>query len=317
MTAVGLRVARLIIVLVAVSFFSFILLDFVPGDPVTRLAGLNATPEVQAELRAELGLDDPVLVRYGRWAGDALQGDFGRSYLTEATTGSLVRTAFPKTLELLILAQVIALAIAVPAAIQAARSPGGIVDRLSSALAFGALALPSFVLGVYLVAFFAVRLRWLPAVVTDLPGLNDDPIANLRQMLLPAVALGLNLVAVYVRLLRSELIATMQQDFVLLARARGFTERRILWRHVLRPSSLPLLTAVGLNTGGLIGGALIIENLFAIPGLGRLIVSSIFQEDLVVVQGLVLIFSAAYVMVNFAVDLLYATVDPRVRRATV
>ena len=308
------RVLRLIFVVVVVSFFSFILLDRAPVDPATLSVGLNATPEAIEQAREELGLDDPLLVRYLRWAGNALTGDLGESYRTaDVSTSELIRNALPNTLQLLIFAQVIALAIAVPAAITAATHPGGLWDRISSALAFGFLALPSFVLGIYLTFFFSVRWGLLPAVATDLPSFFEDPLENLRQTFLPALTLGLNLVAVYLRLLRTDLIDTLQQDYVLLAQARGLSNRRVLWRHAFRPSSLSLLTAVGLNTGGLIGGALIIESLFAINGMGRLVVTSVFATDYAVVQGCVLLFALAFVAANFIVDMLYVAVDPRIR----
>jgi peptide/nickel transport system permease protein len=308
-------VARLVFVVVVVSFLSFWLLEAAPGDAATARVGVNATPEVLAEARAELGLDDPFLVRYFRWAGDAIQGDLGDSYRTaDTTTWSLLRSALPNTVLLLVYAQIVALAIAVPAAISAARHPGGWLDRVTSSVAFGLFALPAFVLGVYLSFFLAVRWGLFPAVATDLPGLFENPVENIRQLALPALTLGLTLVAVYLRLLRTDLITTLQQDYILLARARGFSERRILWRHALRPSSLSLLTAVGLNTGSLIGGAVIIEVLFAINGMGRLTVNSVFASDYSVVLGAVLLFSIAFVLVNFAVDLLYVALDPRIRQ---
>jgi peptide/nickel transport system permease protein len=308
-------VARLVFVVVVVSFLSFWLLEAAPGDAATARVGVNATPEVLAEARAELGLDDPFLVRYFRWAGDAIQGDLGDSYRTaDTTTWSLLGSALPNTVLLLVYAQIVALAIAVPAAISAARHPGGWLDRVTSSVAFGLFALPAFVLGVYLSFFLAVRWGLFPAVATDLPGLFENPVENIRQLALPALTLGLTLVAVYLRLLRTDLITTLQQDYILLARARGFSERRILWRHALRPSSLSLLTAVGLNTGSLIGGAVIIEVLFAINGMGRLTVNSVFASDYSVVLGAVLLFSIAFVLVNFAVDLLYVALDPRIRQ---
>jgi peptide/nickel transport system permease protein len=315
MRNIGRLVVRLVFVVAVVSFLSFWLLDAAPGDPATARVGLNATPEVLAEARAELGLDDPFLVRYVHWAGDAVQGDLGESYRTpDVSTWSLLSNALPNTVQLLVYAQLIALAIAVPAAITAARRPGGRWDRATSTVAFGFFALPAFVLGVYLSFFLAVRWGLFPAVATDLPGLFEDPVENLRQMTLPALTLGLTLVAVYLRLLRTDLIDTLQQDYILLARARGLSDRRILWRHALRPSSLSLLTAVGLNTGALIGGALIIEVLFAINGMGRLTVNASFASDYSVVMGAVLLFSLAFVLANFAVDVLYVALDPRIRQ---
>lgn len=315
MSNVGRLVVRLAFVIFVVSLLSFWLLDAAPGDPATARVGLNATPEVVAEARAELGLDDPFLVRYARWAGDALHGDLGESYRTPGTTTwSLLATALPNTVVLLVYAQILALAIAVPLAVTAARRPGSRWDRATSALAFGFFALPTFVLGVYLSYFLAVRWGLLPAVATDLPGVFEDPVENVRQLALPSLTLGLTLVAVYLRLLRSDLISTLQQDYILLARARGLSDRRILWRHALRPSSMTLLTAVGLNTGHLIGGVVIIEVLFAINGMGRLTVNAVFASDYPVVQGAVLLFSLAFVLANFVVDVLYVAIDPRVRR---
>ncbi|MDH4143340.1 MAG: ABC transporter permease [Chloroflexota bacterium] len=315
MSNVGRLVLRLAFVVFVVSLLSFWLLDAAPGDPATARVGVNATPEVVAKARAELGLDDPFLVRYARWAGDALHGDLGESYRTPGTTTwSLLATALPNTVLLLVYAQILALAIAVPLAVTAARRPGSRWDRTTSAVAFGFFALPAFVLGVYLSYFLAVRWGLLPAVATDLPGVFEDPVENVRQLALPSLTLGLTLVAVYLRLLRSDLISTLQQDYILLARARGLSDRRILWRHALRPSSMTLLTAVGLNTGALIGGAVIIEVLFAINGMGRLTVNAVFASDYPVVQGAVLLFSLAFVLANFVVDVLYVAIDPRVRR---
>lgn len=306
------RFLRLVGVCIVVSFFSFMLLDLVPGDPVLARAGLNATPEVVAELRAEMGLDDPLLVRYWHWISDALQGDLGTSE-NDVSSVARIRSALPKTIELMVLGQLIGLGLAVPAAIKAAQNPGGRFDAVTSSLSFASLAVPAFVLGVYLQFWFAVRLGWLPAVATDLPSLFVAPLENIRQLALPSLTLGLGLIAVYLRLLRSDLLATLQEDFVLLARARGFSNRRVLWRHALRPSSLGTVTAIGLTTGGLIGGALIVETLFAIPGMGRLAIQAIFRQDYVLVQAVVLTLSAGFVLTNFVVDLLYAIIDPRIR----
>lgn len=308
------RIARLVLVFLVVTFCTFILLDKAPGDPAALLAGLNATPEAIAEIRTELGLDEPLLVRYVNWLTDAVQLDFGDSLVTRGfTSWDLIGEALPKTVELMILAEIIAVGLAVPLAIASARRPGGWLDRLSSAGAFGLLALPAFVLGIYLSYIFGVRLGWFPTIVDDLPSIFTDPLGNLRMMFLPALTLALNLVAVYLRLLRSDMIDTLQQDYVMLAQARGLTERRIMWRHVLRPSSLSFTTAVGLNVAGLIGGALIIEVLFAINGIGRLVIFSVVLEDYQVVAAIVALLTVSYVTVNFIVDLLYSALDPRIR----
>lgn len=308
------RIGRLVLVFFVVTSLTFLLLDRSPGDPAARIAGDAATPEVVDEIREELGLNDPLLERYVAWVGDALRLDFGDSLVTRGfSSWDLIREALPKTLELMVLAELIAIAIAVPLAIASARRPGGLVDKASSSTAFGLLALPSFVLGIYLAYVFGVRLGWFPTIVDNLPSLFADPIGNLHQMFLPSLTLALNLVAIYLRLLRSDLIDTLQEDYVLLAQARGLSERRIMWRHVLRPSSLNFTTAVGLNVAGLIGGALIIEVLFAINGMGRLIIKSVVLEDYNVVAAIVAILTVAYVTVNFAIDMLYSVLDPRIR----
>ncbi len=308
------RFARLLVVFVVVTFFTFFLLDRAPGDPAVIKAGLNADPAVLAEIRSDLGLDEPLPIRYLNWLADAVRFDFGDSLITEGfSSWDLIRESLPKTVELMVLAELMAIGIAVPLAVASARRPGGLLDKWASAGAFGLLALPAFVLGIYLAFVFGVQLGWFPTIVDDLPGLNDDPLENLRQMFLPSLTLALNLVAVYLRLLRSDLIDTLQQDYVMLAQARGLSDRRIMWRHVLRPSSLNLTTALGLNVAGLIGGAFVIEVLFAINGMGRLAVLRIGLEDYYVVAAVVALLTVAFVVINFVVDLLYAVIDPRIR----
>lgn len=308
------RVVRLIFVFLVVTFFTFWLLDQGKSDLLAAKAGLNATPENIAQIKTELGLDGSFVSRYLEWLGNALTFDFGDSIVTSGfTSWELIRESLPKTLELMVLAEIIAIGIAVPLAIASARRPGSWVDKWSSSGAFGLLALPSFVLGIYLSFVFGVKLGWFPTIVDDLPGLNDDPFDNLRQMLLPSVTLGLNLVAVYLRLLRSDLIDTLQEDYVMLAQARGLSERRIMWRHVLRPSSLNFTTAVGLNVAGLVGGAFIVEVLFGINGMGRLVIQRVVLQDFEVVAAVVALLTVAYVTLNFLVDILYSILDPRIR----
>lgn len=314
MPALIRRIGRLVVVFVVVTFFTFFLLDSAPGDPAALRAGLNPSPEAIAEIRAEMGLDDPLIVRYVRWVGDAARLDFGDSLVLNGfTTWDLIGEALPKTVELMILAELMAVGIAVPLAVAAARRPGSWLDRFSSASAFGLLALPAFVLGVYFSFLFGVKLGWFPTIVDNLPSFFSDPLGNLRQMFLPAFTLALNLVAIFLRLLRSDMIDTLQQDYVMLAQARGLSERRIMWRHVLRPSSLTFITAVGLNIAGLIGGAFIIEVLFAINGMGSLAIRSVLLEDYPVVAAIVALLTVAYVGVNFIVDMLYSVLDPRIR----
>jgi peptide/nickel transport system permease protein len=308
------RLPRLVLVVVAVTLFTFILLDITPGDPAELKAGLAGTPEVVDEIREEMGLNDPLLVRYSDWAWNAVRGDLGESViLPDVSVAERIRSALPKTLEIMLLAEIMAFAMAIPLAIRSAQRPGGLMDRWSSAGAFALLALPSFVLGLYLIFVFSVKLDWFPTIAQDLPGFNDDPLGNLRGYFLPSFTLALNLVAVYLRLLRTDLIDTLQQDYVMLAQARGFDTRRVMWRHVLRPSSLNTLTAAGLNVGGLIGGAFIIEILFAFQGMGRILIEAVFGSDYFMVAGIVAVLSVGYVTINFLVDILYSILDPRIR----
>jgi peptide/nickel transport system permease protein len=307
------RPARLALVLLVVTFLSYALLDLLPGDPTTQILGLSASEEARERLRAELSLDEPLMVRYLDWLGGLVTGDMGTSPITSVPVAEALAERLPVTLELLVAAQLIALGLAVPVGVAAARRAGRALDQALTALSFGLLSTPVFVLGVVLILVFAVELRVLPA--TGWTPISLDLGWNLTSVLLPAVTLGCGQMAVYARLLRTDLIATLQEDYITLARARGLSPRRILWRHALRPSAISLVTAVGLNLGALIGGTVIIETLFGLPGVGRLIVESIFSRDYLTVQGGVVLISIGYVLVNFAVDLVYAAVDPRIRRA--
>lgn len=307
------RLALLVPVLFVVTFFSYLLLDLLPGDPTIAILGPNATEETVRELREELNLNKPLPIRYVQWLGDLAQGDLGRSYLNGQPVAEALSQRIGLSLELLVASQLLALSIAVPLAIMAARRPGGILDRVSTAGAFGFLAIPNFVLAVLFVFFFAVRLGWFPS--TGLPPFSRDPTEHLRSLVLPAFSLAMAELAVYLRLLRTDMIATLQEDFILNARAKGLPGWYILLRHAFRPSSFSLLTVMGLNTGRLIGGALIIELIFALPGMGSLAVQSIFSRDYLVVQGFVVVVAVGYVLINFVVDMIYALLDPRIRHA--
>jgi len=311
------RFGRALLVVLGVTFCTFALLAMAPGDPAKQRAGMNATPEVIAEIRAEMGLDDPLPIRYLRWLGDAARFDFGESLGRAGfSVTDLIRTALPKTLEIMLLAETLALGMAVPLALAAARRPGGRIDRFAGSAVFVLLAIPTFVLGIYLQYVFGVRLGWFPVISKTLPGFERDPLGNLREYFLPALTLASGLVAIYLRILRGDVIETMQQDYVMIAQARGISDRRLLWRHVLRPSSINTVTAVGLQVAGLIGGAFVIEALFAIPGIGRLLIDSVGQGDTNTVAAIVTLVSVGYVVVNTLIDVIYSLIDPRIRHAT-
>ena len=307
------RLMRLVPVLVIVTFFSFLLLELIPGDVAARQLGLNATEQEVAERRHELGLNDPLPTRYVRWLGDAVTGDLGDSLVNDLPVAQALRQRVGVTLELLVASQLLALALSIPLGILAARRPRGWLDRTSSAVTFAFMAVPNFILGVVLVLVFAVRLGWFPA--TSLPPVSEAPGEHFRSLVLPTVSLTMGSLAGYLRLLRTDMINTLQQDFILNAKAKGLPEWWILVRHALRPSSFSLLTVAGLTTGALIGGALIIEVIFVLPGMGSLAVSAINGRDYPMVQGFVLVVAVGYVLINFLVDMLYAALDPRIRHA--
>ncbi|TDC88449.1 ABC transporter permease [Actinomadura sp. 7K507] len=308
------RGAQLLFVLLVVTLLAFWMITLLPGDPATQILGYSGDQAALAAVRQDLGLDEPFWRRYLAWLGGVVTGDLGTSYITSTPVTESLAQRLPVTLELLLLSQVISLGLAVPAGVAAARRAGGLLDRTLTTASFGLLSTPVFVSGVVLIMVFAVRWPLLPA--TGYTPFGVDPAGNLRSMLLPAVTLAAAQLAVYARLLRSDLIATLREDYITLARARGLSPRRVLWRHALRPSAISLVTVVGLNLGALIGGAVIIETLFGLPGVGRLIVDSILSRDYLVVQGGVLVVAVGYVLVNFGIDLLYGVLDPRIRHAS-
>jgi peptide/nickel transport system permease protein len=312
---VAVRLARLVITLLAVSFGSFLLLNLLPGDPATQILGLvNINPANVARVHHELGLDKPLLQRFVDWLGGVLTGDWGESYRTHEPVLRTILQRLPLTLELTLLAQLVALVGAAVIALVSAPRPGSVIDRASSATSFGMLSLPNFVLGLALIYFLAVQTGgWLPA--TGYAPASESLVDNLRSMVMPVLTLAAAPAAVYARMLRSELMVTLREDYIAFARAKGLSPRQVLLRHALRPSCLPLLTLSGINFGALMGGAFVIENLFALPGVGSLGIDAIYRHDYLVVQGVVLFITLMYVLVNFGVDLLYSTVDPRVRQA--
>ncbi len=305
------QLLRLVAVLFCVTLVTFLIVNILPGDVTIVILGTLATPQDIAGLRADLGLDRPMLVRYFDWLGSALSGDLGRSYRNGEPVAQAIADRLPVSLELMILAQLVALGIAIPVALLSVRKPGGLFDRISASAAFGFLAMPNFMLGIVLIYLFSVSFDLLPA--TGFSPLSDGLWENLESMILPALTLGLIEWTVLMRVLRSDLLTTLKEDFILLARAKGLPPWRVLLQHALRPSSFTLITILGLNIGGLIGGAVIVEQIFALPGVGRLLLGGIFNRDLILVQGTVSFIAAGFVIINFLVDMLYAVLDPRVR----
>lgn len=308
---VARRLVYLLPVLVAVSLLTFLIASLLPGDLAYVILGDQATPEKVAALRHDMGLDQPIWWRYLSWLGNVLQGDLGRSFRTGQTVLQAVAERLPVSFELMILAELIGLAIGVPLAIVCAAKSGSAFDRFMTSSAFAMLSVPTFLSAILLIYLFAVELRLLPA--TGYVPFSEDPLANLRFFVLPALTLALAEWPGIMRVLRSDMIATLQEDYIALAKAKGLTPRRILFVHALKPSSLTLVTITGINIGRLIGGALIVESIFALPGLGRLIVGAIYTRDLIIMQGVVLLVASGFVIMNFIVDMLYAVLDPRIR----
>lgn len=309
---VATRVAMLAGVLFAVSILTFLLVSLLPGDPALQVLGTkNASSQALADVRHQLGLDRPIAVRYVLWLGHALKGDLGRSIQTHETVGSMIAQRLPVTAELIALSLLVALVCAVPLGVWTAYRAGTWVDKIGSGMSLGLLAAPPFMVGLLVVYVFAVKLGVLPA--TGWRPFSEDPLENLRRAALPSVSLALGNVAVFMRLLRADMISTLHEDHVLLARAKGMPTRTILFAHALRPSMFSVLTVLGIQVGALVGGAVVVESIFALPGVGTMLVNSILQRDIVVVQGVVLVIAVIYVLANFIVDLAYAVLDPRIR----
>ncbi len=311
------KLLQLLLILLAVTFLSFLMLNLLPGDTADVLCGFGCDEEGKEQVRDDLGLNDPIPVRYVNWLGSALTGDLGESALTKQPVWEAIQQRMPVTLELLIYSQVLALGIAIPAGVLAAQRPNGIFDKASAFVSFLLFAIPNFVLALVLVLVFAVNFQIFPAtgytqLTEDLPG---SILTNLKDLFLPAITLAAAEMAVYLRLLRNDMIATLQEDYITMAKAKGMPNKRILWRHAFRPSTFSLVTVAGLNMGRLIGGTLVIEIIFALNGLGKYLVDSIFKRDYIAVQGAVVVIAVGYVLINFIIDMLYAVLDPRVRHA--
>ncbi|AHY52296.1 ABC transporter permease [Bradyrhizobium japonicum] len=308
---VARRLLAILPVLLAVSLLTFLIASLLPGDLAYVILGDQATPENVAALRRDMGLDQPLWWRYLSWLGHVLQGDLGRSFRTGQTVLQAVAERIPVSLELMLMAEFIGLLIGVPLAIACAARAGGAFDRFMTGSAFAMLSMPSFLMAILLIYLFAVELRWLPA--TGYVPFTEEPLSNLRFFVLPALTLALAEWPGIMRVLRSDMIATLQEDYIALAKAKGLKPARILFVHALKPSSLTLVTVTGINIGRLLGGTLIVESIFALPGIGRLLVGAIYTRDLVILQGVVLLVASGFVIVNFVVDMLYAVLDPRIR----
>jgi peptide/nickel transport system permease protein len=311
---IAAKFAKLIVVVCIVAVLTFVMTRRLGGDPVVQRLGPQASNKVAYDAtKHAMGLDRPFVNQLGDWSWNALHGDLGTTYQFNQPVKEALAERLPVTLELLVLAQIFSMLIAVPLGVICAYKQNSLFDRAVTGFSFALLSIPGFALAIPLIFFVAVKWQWVPAI--GFKHLSDSVGDNLRSVALPATILILPLSAVYLRILRSDMIANLQEDFILMARAKGLPTRRILLRHALRPSSFSLLTVFGINFGALLGGSVIVEYLFGLPGVGVLAVEAIGRREYLLVQGVVLLIAVAFVCANFVVDLLYTVLDPRIRRA--
>jgi len=309
----GQRLLVLLPILLGVSILSFLVLQLIPGDVVDILMGTESgDPARLAELRRLFGLDRPVAVRYVEWLGEVLHGDLGRSFVTRRPVAREILTALPVTLQLAAASLVVALGVGVPLGVLAAARRGRVASVGMSVFVLVGLSVPSFWLGILLILVASLCFQWFPPQGLILAW--QDPVAALKQLLLPSLSLGLALGAMIMRMTRSALLEVLTQDYVRTARAKGLRELAIVGQHAFRNALIPVVTLVGLQFGYLLGGAIVIEEIFSLPGMGRLVLRSIAQRDFPLVQGILLLAGAGVVCLNLCVDLLYVSLDPRLRR---
>ena len=305
------RIVISIVTLVVISLVVFTGVRMIPGDPARVMAGTDADEAGLEEIREKYGLKDPVPVQYLRWVGLALGGDLGESIRTRQSVAWTVAIKLPITIELAGFAILIAVAIAIPAGVLAAVRRNSVWDLLASGASLCGVSVPNFWLGIMLILLVSVRLGWLPA--SGFVPFWEDPLGNLQRMIMPAFVLGTALAAVLMRQTRNSMIEVLSADYIRTARAKGLAGRAVVFRHAIRNGLIPVVTILGLQMGALMGGAVVTEQIFVVPGFGRLVVEAVFTRDYPLVQGVVLITASAYVLINLAVDVSYSFLNPRIR----
>jgi peptide/nickel transport system permease protein len=308
---VSRRVLATIPVMLIVALLVFSLLYFTPGDPAAIIAGDQASPADLERIRTALGLDRPFLTRFGEWLWQALHGDLGTSIFTNLPVSRLIGERLEPTISLMILTLLLSLIVAVPIGVIAAWKQGSLIDRAIMGFAVMGFSVPVFVVGYLLAYIFALQLEWLP--VQGYTPLAEGFWPFLQHLILSSIALGTAYVALIARVTRATMLEVLSQDYVRTAKAKGLGQRAVLFVHALKNAAVPIVTVIGIGVALLMGGAVVTESVFAIPGLGRLTVDAILRRDYPVIQGVVLLFSLTYVLVNLAVDLLYTLLDPRIR----
>lgn len=308
------RLSAMLPTFLAASFFIFIFVRLIPGDPAAVMLGDAATPEQVASLRAEMGLDKPLLLQYGLWMGKLMTGDMGDSIFFQTPVAEVLADGAETSIFLALMTMLWIVLFGLPIGVVAAANQGGRLDQTLSAAAMLAASVPTFWLGLYLILIFAVGLGWLPS--SGYPSVFDGGgIANLRYLILPSLALAAPNAALIIRLTRASMLDVMREDFVRTARAKGLSPTRVLLRHVLRNALIPVVSAFGFTFAALVSEAVVTETVFSLPGIGRLVVQSVLRRDYPVIQGVMLSVVVLYLCINLAVDLLCARLDPRVRLA--
>ena len=312
MNRMGSKISKLLLVSLFVTAITFLMLDLLPGDAAYEIAGKNATQEEIDEIREDLGLNAPLVLRYLAWLGRIFQGDLGTSAVTQEVVWDAILSRLPVSIELMLISQILALIIAVPLGVICAWKAHSRLDGLVGTIGFGFMSTPVFVLSLVFIYLFALKLGWLPA--TGYVPFSQGVLENMRSMILPGLSIALVEWVPLMRVLRNDMMAAMKEDYVLLARAKGLPDHKILLNHALKPSCFTLTTLLGIQAGHLIGGALIVETIFSLPGVGRLLVAAIYGRDVFMVQGCILFITFSYVGINLMVDGIYILLDPRIRQ---
>jgi len=305
------RLAMTLVLMLGVASMVFFVIYLIPGDVASIIAGDRATPEQVANIRQALGLDRPIYVQYFDWLSRVARGDLGRSLISGRSVMKDLILQLPRTMELMVSAILVAIAIGIPTGVLAAVRRSRAEDRVASTLGLLGLSVPNFVVGTLLALLFGVYLRWLP--ISGFVPFDQNPIHHLKLLVMPSLALGLSMAGVILRMTRSTMLGVLGEDYIRTARAKGLPERVIRYRHALRNALIPVVSVIGVQAGTLLGGTVIIEFIFNWPGLSSLLIRAIYQRDAPLVQGVILLISGAFILINLAVDLVNSQLDPRIR----
>lgn len=308
---IGKRLLLTVPMLLGMSIIVFGLLRLVPGDPASSILGAYATPEQLAQVRQQLGLNKSIVVQYATWLGDVIHGNFGVDYTSGQPIRTVLANRLPVTVEVVVLAFILALVVGIPAGVLSAVRRGKVTDKSIRGVAVLGIAIPNFWFAIVLILIFSLTLRIFPS--SGFVAISESPWQNLRSVILPALALAAGLAAVLMRITRGAMIDSLNQDHIIFSRAKGVSERRVVWRHALRAAAIPIVTVAGLQAGYLLGSTIVIEQVFSLPGVGQLIIQSMLNQNYPEVQGAILIIAFTFIIINLLVDLSYPIISPKLR----